>query len=191
MLAHAFSEKALYAQEPLLIAHIDHLITRLCQLNGRATDAVRWLHHCTYDIVTDLAFGQTSNTLECNSWSPDAHLIFEGIKEGITFVEILRFLPFKRQILGLFMSAFGGARRQNFDQCVEKARVRMDSMDMEKPDFMSYILRANEQKSLTSSEITANSALLLDAGSETTASLLSGKYCDIPMKIEVSLYFDS
>lgn len=94
------------------------------------------------------------------------------------FVEILRFLPFKHHILAFFMRMFGVARRQNFDQAVERARVRIDTQDMDKPDFISYILRANESaKALTSKEITANTALLLDAGSETTASLLSGMWC--------------
>jgi len=41
---------------------------------------------------------------------------------------------------------------------------------------VSYILLANEtERELTPREITANCALLLDAGSETTATMLSGK----------------
>jgi hypothetical protein len=41
---------------------------------------------------------------------------------------------------------------------------------------VSYILKANEtEKELTARELTANCALLLDAGSETTATMLSGK----------------
>jgi cytochrome P450 len=40
---------------------------------------------------------------------------------------------------------------------------------------VSYILRAKESaKELTESELTANVALLIDAGSETTATMLSG-----------------
>ncbi|KUL83686.1 hypothetical protein ZTR_07491 [Talaromyces verruculosus] len=175
VLSYAFSDKALYSQEVTLISHIDHLIRRLHALNGQATDGVRWLHHCTYDIITDLALGQSANTLACDTWSPQAHLIFDSIKEGIVFVEILRFLPFKNYILTFFMKMFGTVMRQNFDQAVERARKRMETQDINKPDFISYILRANESaRALTSKEITANTALLLDAGSETTASLLSG-----------------
>lgn len=101
--------------------------------------------------------------------------MFEGIKEGITFVEVLRFLPFRRQILSFFMWAFGAARRETFERSVETAGKRLDTDRTDTPDFMSYILRANGSgKEMTNSEIAANSALLLDVGAETTASLLSG-----------------
>lgn len=149
--------------------------SRIIGLTILTADAVRWLHHTTFDIITDLAFGETANTLDLDEWSPEAHLMFEGLKEGITFVEVLRFLPFRRQILGFFMRAFGAARRENFDRSVEKARTRLSTGRKDTPDFMSYILRANDSsREMTDSEIVANSALLLDVGSETTASLLSG-----------------
>ncbi|GKT59739.1 benzoate 4-monooxygenase cytochrome P450 [Colletotrichum tofieldiae] len=51
----------------------------------------------------------------------------------------------------------------------------MATGNYERPDFMSYILEANyTSKALTPTEVTANVALLLDVGSETTASLLAG-----------------
>lgn len=134
-----------------------------------------WLHHTTFDIITDLAFGETANTLDLNNWSPEAHLMFEGLKEGITFVEVLRFLPFKRQVLSFFMRAFGASRRENFELSVEKAHKRLATNRGDTPDFMSYIIGANNSaRKMTASEIAANSALLLDVGSETTASLMSG-----------------
>ncbi|KAK6213608.1 benzoate 4-monooxygenase cytochrome P450 [Colletotrichum tabaci] len=175
VLSHAFSEKALYAQETVLMHHIHHMVRRIRQLRGTPTDAVRWLHHCTYDIISDLALGVSSGALDCDDWSPQAHLIFEGIKEGIAVVEMLRFMPYRFQMMRLLMWAFGRSRRLAFEAAVDKARVRMATGNYERPDFMSYILEANDTaKALTPAEITANVALLLDVGSETTASLLAG-----------------
>ncbi|CCF45815.1 benzoate 4-monooxygenase cytochrome P450 [Colletotrichum higginsianum] len=175
VLSHAFSEKALYAQETVLMHHIHHMVRRIRQLRGTPTDAVRWLHHCTYDIISDLALGVSSGALDCDDWSPQAHLIFEGIKEGIAVVEMLRFMPYRFHMMRLLMWAFGRSRRLAFEAAVDKARVRMATGNYERPDFMSYILEANDTaKALTPAEITANVALLLDVGSETTASLLAG-----------------
>lgn len=179
VLSSAFSEKAVYAQEDLLLRHVNFMVERIRSLHGNATDAVRWLHHCTFDITTDLSLGASAKCLACDTWSPLAHLMFEGIKEGITAVEILRFVPFKYQAFGLLIKAFGKARGEAFEAAVNQARIRMaqatSDKDDKKPDFMSYIIKANEtSRALTPSEITANVALLLDVGSETTASLLAG-----------------
>ncbi|KZL77278.1 benzoate 4-monooxygenase cytochrome [Colletotrichum incanum] len=175
VLSHAFSEKALYSQETVLVHHIQHMVRRIRQHHGAPTDAVRWLHHCTYDIISDLALGVSAGALDCDEWNHQAHLIFEGIKEGIAVIEILRFMPYRRQMMHLLMWAFGRSRRRAFEGAVEKARMRMATGNYERPDFMSYILEANDtSKALTPTEITANVALLLDVGSETTASLLAG-----------------
>lgn len=174
VLVSAFSEKALFLQEQVLSQHIDHMIRRVRDMQGRPTDAVRWAHHCTYDIISDLSLGSSANTLDCDSWSPLAHLMFEGIKEGIAVIELLRFLPFKHQMMRLLMTAFGGSRRIAFKSAVEKAHARMATDNYERPDFMSYILMANESsRQMTPSEITANVALLLDVGSETSASAVA------------------
>lgn len=174
VLSSAFSEKALFLQEQILVQHADHMVQRIRNLEGQSTDAVRWLHHCTYDIISDLSLGSTANTLDCDSWSPLAHLMFEGIKEGIAVIEMLRFLPFKTGMMRLLMSRFGKSRLVAFEAAVDKAQTRMATDNYERPDFMSYITRANESsRKLTTAEITANVALLLDVGSETTASALS------------------
>ncbi|KAA8644060.1 cytochrome P450 [Aspergillus tanneri] len=43
-----------------------------------------------------------------------------------------------------------------------------------RPDFWTYILRHNDEKGMSVNEMEANAELLIAAGSETTASLLSG-----------------
>lgn len=49
----------------------------------------------------------------------------------------------------------------------DKAQRRMDS-DVERPDFMSYILKNNDtEKGMTPEEIRANAVILIIAGSET------------------------
>ena len=56
----------------------------------------------------------------------------------------------------------------------EKARKRLESGGTDREDFMSYILRHNDEKGMTPDEIGENANVLIIAGSETTATLLSG-----------------
>jgi len=46
--------------------------------------------------------------------------------------------------------------------------------DIDRADFMSYILKYNDEKGMTPAEIESNASLLIIAGSETTATFLSG-----------------
>jgi len=46
--------------------------------------------------------------------------------------------------------------------------------EVDRPDFISYILRHNDEKGMSESEILSSASTLIIAGSETTATLLSG-----------------
>ncbi|PSN59190.1 fusicoccadiene 8-ol C-15 hydroxylase [Corynespora cassiicola Philippines] len=175
VLAHAFSDRALHAQESLIRAHVDRLVQRLQDLHGKPTDIVRWMHHHSYDVIAHLCFGQDLDALGSKDWFPPARVVFEGIREGVTLIEVLRFVPFKATVLDILVWAFGKARRENFNASVARAMLRLRLAETTSIDFISHILRAKESaKELTESELTANVALLIDAGSETTATMLSG-----------------
>jgi cytochrome P450 len=136
----AFSERALCAQESMLSAQINKLISKLHETGGKPTNAVRWMHHIIYDIIAFLAFGHAVNALDCDDWHPQARLVFDSTQEGVRLVEILRFIPFKHNILKLLMWGFGNARTQNFNMSVERAEERMSRMDVERPDFSKFTL---------------------------------------------------
>lgn len=56
----------------------------------------------------------------------------------------------------------------------QKAKNRAMGGFKERGDFMSFILRHNDERGMTPDELGENSNILIVAGSETTASLLSG-----------------
>jgi cytochrome P450 len=70
LLSHAFSERALREREYPSIAYIDFLIRRLRETvvfskNGCAiVDMVQWFNFTTFDIVGDLALGESFRCLE-------------------------------------------------------------------------------------------------------------------------------
>jgi hypothetical protein len=64
--SHAFSERALRKQEGLVARYVNKLVERLNDIAraGEEVDLVRMLNFTTFDIMSDLAFGEPLDLLE-------------------------------------------------------------------------------------------------------------------------------
>ena len=64
----AFSKKALDEQEPLIRVYVDMLIDKLhgvaAKSQGQSTNMVRWYTFTTFDLIGDLAFGESFDGLK-------------------------------------------------------------------------------------------------------------------------------
>ncbi|KAF7902813.1 hypothetical protein EAF00_002716 [Botryotinia globosa] len=75
-------------------------------------------------------------------------------------------------ILALFPT-LQKARQRHIQYTQDKTARRLDTVT-DRRDFMSYILRHNDEKGMTRAEIMKTTGTLIIAGSETTATLLNG-----------------
>lgn len=176
LLSHAFSEKALRAQEDILNHYVTLLITKLtAKANANvAVDIVQWFNFTTFDLIGDLAFGQPFNCLDSAAYHPWVSLIFSNIKLGV-FFEVLRRHPFLGCLKTFLLPKHLVQSQKEHRALSEKtAKKRLEAGGTERGDFMSYILRHNDEKGMSEGEIIENSSLLIIAGSETTATQLSG-----------------
>lgn len=100
--------------------------------------------------------------------------MFYAVKLSV-YVKLLWFFPVLKLLGKLPLPSHLVERRKaSFQLAVDKVTRRM-KRQTDRPDFMSYILKHNEiQNGLSVSEIEANAATFVLAGSETTAALLSG-----------------
>lgn len=59
-LAHAFSDSSLRSQEGLVQKYVDLLVHRLGEqeAEGKAVNIAQWYNFATFDIITDLTFGE-------------------------------------------------------------------------------------------------------------------------------------
>lgn len=67
ILSHAFSEKALAEQEPLIQSYADQLVDRLREVTsqtGEAQDMTKWYNWTTFDVIADLIFGEPFGCLQ-------------------------------------------------------------------------------------------------------------------------------
>ncbi|KAF2087562.1 cytochrome P450 [Saccharata proteae CBS 121410] len=181
LLSHAFSDKALRDQEPLIRKYADLLITRLQEVSsttGSPINIVAWLNYCTFDIMADLTYSEPLHQLSSSSYSPWVAAIFNSIKAGTTINVMNTYLPLFSSITRQFIPAYLIENREMHGQnSLDRITKRLDPETVpHEGDIMSFVLKHNnnKDKAMTLPEMQANSSLLMVAGTETTATLLSG-----------------
>ncbi|KAI0995216.1 Cytochrome P450 monooxygenase [Podosphaera aphanis] len=173
-----FSERALLSQEPLINTYINMLITNLrkrAASSHNIVDIVKWYNYTTFDVLGDLAFGEPFGCLESNTLHEWIDKTFLSVKE-IGLYTASRDFPWPLNDMVYIFSPGKSRtlRTQQSDFCGQKARERMSRNSIDRADFMSYILKHNDEKGMTAAEIENNARILIIAGSETTATFLSG-----------------
>ncbi|RJE26778.1 Cytochrome p450 [Aspergillus sclerotialis] len=179
MFSHGFSDRSLREQEPLIHGYINMLVDGLTRFsdNGKTPlDVVHWFNWTTFDIIGDLTFGEPFGCLKNTYLHPWVRDMFQTIR-GIVIIRVLR------QISGLGQYApklirrlpFRGLRMLDQHLKFTKDKVtRRVNHTSPRPDFMEGVLRQPEGKGLTFPELLSNSSIFIIAGSETTATILSG-----------------
>ena len=136
---------------------------------------VMYYNLTTFDIVSDLAFGEPFGGLKLRSPHPWMRTFFELLQRQTFLVQIrLLNLPFLSKLVALY--GMDLIRKQLGLMSFTKERIsKRIEQGTERPDFMSFVLRANEtEKGMLREEIDATFNLIMIAGSETTATLLAG-----------------
>ncbi|EAW10448.1 cytochrome P450 [Aspergillus clavatus NRRL 1] len=178
LVSHAFSDKALRDQEPLLHTYADLLVEKLqaCIESSRSgvIDITRWYNYTTFDLIGDLAFGEPFDCLKDSKYHWWVSIMLDAVKLSV-YLKILWFFPFLAPLTKLLVPRSLHQRREaSFQLVVDKVDRRLQRQT-DRPDFISYILRNKDDESrMSREEIDANAATFVLAGSETTAALLSG-----------------
>ncbi|EEY20411.1 isotrichodermin C-15 hydroxylase [Verticillium alfalfae VaMs.102] len=156
-LAHGFSDKAMREQEPIIGRYVDLLMLRLHGLCGAAAegtaavvDLKNYYNWTTFDAIGDLVFGESFGCLEANKQHPWVDAILSAVHQGAF-------------LIGLIYLGFG--------ELVELSRL---AAKPGRADLFEGVLRKRDELGLTFAHLAGNASLLVVAGSETTATLLSG-----------------
>ena len=180
LLSHAFSDKALREQEPLIQSYVDNLINGLKkQIDGPAKGRVNladWFNWTTFDVIGDLSFGESFNCLKDTRYHPWVSMIFDSLRLVVLTSVTMRFPPLQRLLKIYVPKRATQAREEVQALATEKVERRMNTKTT-RPDFLAYILKHNEgieNGGMTKQEIQTNAATFITAGSETTATHLAG-----------------
>lgn len=169
--SHAFSEKSLAAQEPILQLYVKQFVEGLQKqllppTNGRI--AINdWFNFTTFDVIGDLSFGESFHCVEKGILDPWITLIFQSVKVGLTLIEVARYPVIGKVIMWMIPESLKQIRRDHAALSRSRAQKRIETKT-DRPDFLGEMLKHNESdKGMTLEEIRDAASVLVTAGSET------------------------
>ncbi|KAF3009994.1 hypothetical protein E8E13_011362 [Curvularia kusanoi] len=177
----AFSDRALKEQEPLFLKYVNQLIgnlrTAVNEKPETGIDLVRNYNYTTFDVMGDLTFGEPLHMLDNSEYDPWVSLIFASVKFGSIF-NLQAYYPWLEAIIqAILPPSFQKKKMEHFQYSADRVTKRLEKgRDSEGSDLWTRVLNQDEGKPLplTRGEMDANAVTFMIAGTETTATLLSG-----------------
>ncbi|KAF9886747.1 hypothetical protein FE257_011124 [Aspergillus nanangensis] len=190
--SHAFSDRALRDQQPLICGYVDMLIVSLntaLRVDPKATvNLVRMLNLTTFDIMGDLTFGDSLELLAGTGDMNWVEAVFISMKTN-TLRRLARYWPLLAPIVQQMVPK--ELRQQSiahYQSSQGRVDMRVDGdHDMHRADIWGIVMHQKEELRLSRMEMYANSQVFMVAGTETTATALSGLFYQLlrnPDKME-------
>jgi len=169
--SRALSAKAIAAQEPVLHEYVRlfvHGIRREVRTDPTVpVDLAKWFSLATFDVIAELAFGQSFDGLKNGEYHPWVTVVFGAFK-ALPFLRVLREIP---GMLWVGNHATGVLPRKlkqmwydHFDYAFGLMEKRFEN-PKEKKDIIYYIFEGGDND-LTKDEIRESAAQIVMAGSE-------------------------
>ncbi|KAJ5709395.1 Short-chain dehydrogenase/reductase SDR [Penicillium malachiteum] len=174
-LAHAFSDHSLSEQEPLIARTIDQFIDQIGVKGAEGLDLGKGFEMMTFDIIGDLAFGETFGGVETFEPHPWISITLGAMTQGALADMFKRFPTAATVINFLFPSKIRKLTeetRQNEDMAISLVERRIQGQTNRK-DFLTRILEQRDPKQVSDLQLAAHSSDFVVAGSDTTATALS------------------
>ncbi|KAJ4983610.1 averantin oxidoreductase [Stagonosporopsis vannaccii] len=174
---NAFSDRALKLQEPLIKRYTDQLINviyRSIEEKDDVIDMVKLFNCCTFDIMSDLTFREPLGMLETSEYTPWVSAVFSGIKIGTIYRLRLEYPILDPIVRWLMPKSIRDMQKMHFNHSADRVDRRLaKGVTKGGSDIWNLVLeKGQDQMSL--GQMHANSSLFMAAGTETTATLLSG-----------------
>ncbi|CAJ2506672.1 Uu.00g078580.m01.CDS01 [Anthostomella pinea] len=182
-LAHGFSERSMRGQEPIIGGYVDLLIQRMREAVavpggggdsalGASLNMREWYNYTTFDIIGDLGLGSSFGCLDQSDYHPWIRLITDTIRQNAKNVVLVNMglLP----LVNWFGRSKGSKQNQHRDIVKAKLQQRMEVGFDERPDLIEGLLKKDAEWGMGIDKLAQNASILIIAGSETTATLLSG-----------------
>ncbi|KAL2075912.1 hypothetical protein VTL71DRAFT_855 [Oculimacula yallundae] len=175
--SHAFSNRTLREQEPIIQQHISKMVGKLSEVCDKRVDMSAWFNYVLFDTVGDLVVGETFDCLETQSLHPWAKTFFSFAK-GITIMGMTqRFWPLTPILMFFVPEEMQEAETELRVFTKDRVEARLAKTDAKK-DIISHIkphlFPLPSTQTITPTELYHNTQILVVGGSETTATTLSG-----------------
>ncbi|THX82829.1 putative cytochrome P450 monooxygenase [Aureobasidium pullulans] len=176
MLAPAFSERALKLQQGMLTTYTGMMVEKLEERmkESKSVDMAKVFNCVTFDTIADLMFGEPLGLCESMEYSDWLSQLFVSIwLAGAS--RALQYFPLLFRLATMMIPKhIQDTIDSSYQNTVDKVNKRL-AMSTERPDMLGLMLKHKEEGAeMTMDELYANADLLMIAGTETTATSLSG-----------------
>lgn len=168
----AFSERALRDQEDFFRDHTDRLVAQLRKPQYGITEQniLRWFALLSFDIMSDLAFGQPAGCLDRVD-EPWLEVIGSRVK-SIVWYQFAVYYHIEWILKWIMPKAAMEARKRHQTLTLQKVQRRIveersGKRKGKRRDFLSYIL-GNDKENLSNMDLFGMASALIVAGSNTT-----------------------
>ncbi|CAZ85474.1 unnamed protein product [Tuber melanosporum] len=175
LFSNAFSMKSLTEQEPIVQEYVDLLVSQIGK-HGTGEDGLdmtKWYNYCTFDIIGDLAFGEGFDATKEGKTPPLPTSNSPTSVYAISFINVTGRFPWLSKFVPSITPAEIVERRQrhiNYGRDKVNRRVKSDN---KRKDFLTNVLE-NYRDQISDAELYSNAQVFIVAGSETSATTLSG-----------------
>ncbi|KAM0466389.1 hypothetical protein ACHAP7_012294 [Fusarium lateritium] len=176
-MAPGFSDRSLRCQQPIITRYIDLLILQLRErCKSGSVDLMSYYNFTTFDIIGDLAFGEPFGCLEKSEYSPWIRNIFAVIKIATIVQQATQFPLLGPLLVRILTSPAVRSRQESYREMTrQKVMSRIEAgKSRERPDLMEGLLKKQDGWDMSLAHLERNASSLIVAGSETTATALSG-----------------
>ncbi|KAL1632953.1 hypothetical protein SLS56_003239 [Neofusicoccum ribis] len=187
LVSHAFSERALKEQEPIVRKYVNLLIAKLDDIaqlpktsdadDARIFDMVHGYNFVSFDIMSDLAFGEPLGLLDRSTYTPWVQAVFDSFKLMNLMGVLNMYFPELAKLSSYVVPArLREQMKEHRAFSAERVERRMARSEEDRVDFWKFVLRNQDNKELTLQRWEMNNIAsdFMVAGSETTATALSG-----------------
>ncbi|KXJ88135.1 averantin oxidoreductase [Microdochium bolleyi] len=178
LLANGFSDSALRQQEGLIQGYLDTLMSRLNEkgnAGGSAVDLALWFNYFTFDVIGYLTYGESFDCLNFSALNAWVSSFFAFVIYTANCQAAARLPSFVRRPLVSLVTPRDRKQQFALSEGIldQKVKARLQNKPPV-PDFMEKLIDAYRKKAMSFYQLKTNSQLLIGAGSETTATALSG-----------------
>lgn len=176
--SHAFSERALKEQESIFQAYVNQMIENIRRRFDAGDKAITicisdLYNFTTFDIMGDLAFGEPLGLLNSGSYTEWVEAVFDNFKLAV-FGQVLRAYPVMDALFQFLLPASLQEQRKKQQLFTTERVDKRLARKTDRPDIWTYVMRQEASNPLTLPEMYSSASTFMLAGTETTATLLSG-----------------
>ncbi|KAH7093788.1 benzoate 4-monooxygenase cytochrome P450 [Paraphoma chrysanthemicola] len=177
--ANTFSEKSVRDYAPVVESYVDLFIEKLNapspnQISlDKTIDLEKWLNILIFDIMGDLAFGESFDQLPHGKLHPWVAMAADFGKGLALIASINQYPPIHKLLRYIIPKHIMQRTRDHRDMSFSKTRQRL-ALNTDRPDFVTPTKKYNDQKAvMTDKEWEINMMVIAFAASETVASALT------------------